>query len=853
MAMLIYEGSQVELSGECVLGRHRDCGIVLKDGSASRRHSRVFQADGFWWAEDLGSANGTKVNGQRIDGRRGLRNGDAIRIGDAEVQFACAERESAPAAPEAAAAAKPGLDPQSLAGRTIAGYELRRLIGRSGMGFLYEAQQLNLQRKVAFKVFFRRIVEQDPEFPAKFRELVSKSGSLANESFVQLHENGVEDGLVWYSMEFVEGGSLIHLLDREGPFAPDLALLVAERIAAAMAVSHNAGVIHRDLSLRTVMLTPEGKIKIFDLGIAGLLGVARERKPETAWHVAPDAVGASQPADDVYSLGCILHHLLTGRPPFAGPDAESVHKAHSGAEIPSLRTAVPQLPAAADDLFQGMLTKVRDWRIADMAEVAKRLRAVREGLADGAQADGKARRMVARSVAADRARERSALKLVIGLSVVGLLVLIGVLVVLPNLRRAPVADEVRPSGAPPVEQVRRNAPVGPVATADPNLAEVRELRARLGEGPERGWARIEADAAALGARLPAGSPAAAELGLLRQQVAADATQWYQREVAKLPAGAGAVGARLAGLSRLRDLAGERERPDADARFQEELAVLVQRLNESRRQARRALESGRAAELPSIAAALEAEFRATPVAGLQRQFATLCQEAAAVAARWNRDWRTTSIAFDEWRGDAALAAGAALLIVGDPARAKRILLADQALAAGPLLRRREGLITGLAAILAFDDPADMQYLDVLSGEPVVAGGALAGKSDDPSALSCTVPVGGAAWSAEFELRLAAAAGELIASCVADGQTGLMLRLSEGSLVVRSAGGETTQAAEVAGLRRLRLAARDGLLRVQLDGRQVAELPASAIVAGSQLRLELAGADWRLESLQVVGGR
>ena len=166
MAMLVYEGNQVELDGECVLGRQRDNPIVLKDGAASRRHARVFQADGHWWVEDLGSANGTKVNGARIAKRRGLRNGDAIRIGDAEVQFHCAERESAPEAQAPAVR----VDPQSLEGRMVGGYLIGRLMGRSGMGFLYRAEQTSLKRTVAFKVFSRKVCEDDPQFAERFRE-----------------------------------------------------------------------------------------------------------------------------------------------------------------------------------------------------------------------------------------------------------------------------------------------------------------------------------------------------------------------------------------------------------------------------------------------------------------------------------------------------------------------------------------------------------------------------------------------------------------------------------------------------------------------------------------------------------
>lgn len=862
--MLVYEGNQVELAGECILGRQRDCGIVIRDGAASRKHARVYQAEGRWWVEDLGSANGVKLNGKRVEGRAGMRNGDAIRIGEAEVQFHCSELESPEAKP-----ATVRLDPQSLQGRVIAGYAVSRLMGRSGMGFLYAASQSSLQREVAFKVFARKVVEDDAAFPERFRELASKAGSLRHDGFVQMHENGVEDGLVWYSMELVQGDTLAHLLEREGRFAPELALLACERVASALAEAHKAGIVHRDLNPRTLMLTAEGKVKILDLGIAAMLGRGRDRqRPEYAWHVAADATPASepQPADDVYALGCVLHHLLTGQPPYSGATSDEVRRAHAESEIPSLCKAVPALPATADTLLQGMLTKNRDWRLADMAAVATRLREVRDGLAGGGSAQGQAERMVGRAVAAQQRRDRSALKRTIVLSAIALLALVAYLVMPGLLAPAqpvetappvpPAATGVPPRLAPtPTQPAPAPVPVKPpVATADPALGQVRDLRNRLGEGPTRGWSVLEADAAALAAQLPAGSPAAAELRLVSQQLADDADAWYRAELAKLPAaGPGAAGARLTALSRLRDEAGAAERADADARYQEELAILMQRLNEARRQARRALESGRPAELPAIATALAPFFAGTPVTGLQRQFATLCGEATRIAGFWNTDWRTTAIAFERQRGERAIAAGAALLLAGDPARARRVLVADPQLAAGDLMRRREALMGGLAAVLTFDEPGDMQFIDVLNGEPKLAGGALTGKAGEATGFACTVPIGGGDWMADVSLVLAAPGAEVVLSCGAAGEGGLMLRLAENRLMVRQGGAERSVSTAIAGARRLRVSSRAGELRIVLDGRDVARLDRVVVPEQSQLRLELAGSDWRLEELQVVGGR
>ena len=289
------------------------------------------------------------------------------------------------------------------------------------------------------------------------------------------------------------------------------------------------------------------------------------------------------------------------------------------------------------------------------------------------------------------------------------------------------------------------------------------------------------------------------------------------------------------------------------RYQEELAILVQRLNDARRQARRALEAGRASELPQLAQALAPAFAGTPFTALQRQFSVICTEAAGVAALWNTDWRTTAIAFERQRGERAIAAGAAMLLAGDPSRARRILLADPQLAEGAFMRRREALMGGLAAVLTFDEPADMQYLDVAVGEPRLEGGALVGRAAQAVGLAAGVPVGGSDWLAEVALRLDGADAEVVLSCVAGGEPALLVRLAEGRLVVRHAGAERSVPATVAGQRRLRLTCRGGALLVVLDGREQARFERSAVPAEAQLRLDLAGADWRLEEMQVVGGR
>ncbi|MEK7415267.1 MAG: FHA domain-containing serine/threonine-protein kinase, partial [Planctomycetota bacterium] len=456
MAMLIYEGKQTEVEGECTLGRHRDCGLVVSDGGASRKNTRVFLAEGCWWVEDLKSANGTRHNGTKLEGKTRLRNGDSIRIGESEVAFFCSEREST---------AAQRIDPQSLEGREVAGYRVGQLLGRSGLGFMYRAQQISLQRQVAFKVFARKVVEEDPQFAGKFRELVAKSGKIEHDSFVKMHENGEEDGLTWYSMELVQGDTLAHLLAREGKFQPELALLVCERIAVAMSAAHKAGVIHRDLAPRTVMLTAEGTVKILDLGIASVLGRWRDRaRPEAAWHSAPEVATKSepQPADDAYSLGCMMYHLLVGQRPFTGGSAEQVFKAHAQEMIPSLQAHVPLIGTKANELFQTLAAKNPEWRSHNMTEIAASLRELREGMAQSAvSAQNQAKKMLVRAQASKQRSDAKTLRNVIVLTVIALVGLIVWVLQSPQIPTNTIAQAAEPVTPTDVESVVR--PIAPIS------------------------------------------------------------------------------------------------------------------------------------------------------------------------------------------------------------------------------------------------------------------------------------------------------------------------------------------------------------------------------------------------------
>ncbi|MCS6970318.1 MAG: FHA domain-containing protein kinase, partial [Planctomycetes bacterium] len=859
-------------SGSCTIGRHSSCGLVIADRAASRQHARVFHADGCWQVEDLGSANGTVVNGERLVGRRQLRNGDAIGIGDSEILFACSDAENPPSSAP--------LDPQSLAGRTIAGFRLERLLARTGTGYVYRAEQRSMQRPAAIKVFARDC-RADPSFAERFRAALARAASFTHERFVRVLDSGIEGGLAWYATEWIDGDTLEQLLQRERRFAPALGLLIIERVAAALADAHRAGLVHGALELRSVMLDQAGKIRIFDLGLAELLPPGRVR-PEHLWYRAPDSTTPPEAPEDAYAVGCMLYHVLTGAPPFTGATAEAVQQAHAGPALPSLRSVLPRpLAEDADALLAQLLAKRRAQRSSDLAEAAARLRALRQKLADAAAAEQQAQRLAARAAAARRAREQHLLKQVlVGAAAVLVVGILGFVVLPQLLRSAPVgtadaaatsapasagthATPATPTSVPAVSAAAP-PPAPPAAAApasasssiasDPALSELQALRRRIPEGASIGWPTLEDELASLQKRLAQRPQLANELQLAREQLQRAAAAWYREQLAALPPPKPEhVGARLSTFLRLRDVAGSDERLDADNRYQQELILLMQHLNDTRRQARRALEAGRFEELLPLAESLAAATVGTPFAALQRQFAAQCREAAGIKAFWQRDWKTTALTFEQQRGERALAAGAALLLAGEHARARRLLLGDPALNRGELQLRRADILSGLSAVLDFNDPADLFFLEVERGEPRMAESALVGSGSDSTALLCTVPIGGPDWLCEATLHLAGEDAEALISCVSESRSHLLLRISDDQLTLRQEQQEQRLPLPTAGTHRLRLGARGGALVISLAGREVLRLPRSPVPPDARLRLEFSGADWRLEALQVAGGR
>ncbi len=889
MPKLVIAGVETDIAQECTLGRHRSCGLQITSEAASRQHAKVFFVDGLWWIEDLGSANGTSLNGSRLSERKRLRDGDLIAIGQVEITFR-AEALTTPEtvairAPSGAIPGRtPGVDITALAGQQIAGYRIERYLGRGILGAVYHAQQLNLDRPVAFKVFDPARCDRDAGLSKRFLAEAGKVGSVTHDGLVQLHESGEYEGLLWCSMEWVAGDTLEKLIARDTRLEPQTAFVIAEKIAEALAAAHAKGVIHGDLRPTHVIVMGDGRVKLTDVGMMGIFEEAElpaTAPAKDAWYLAPEEVGegASDPRSDIYSLGCLLFHLLAGHPPYTGADFTEVIQAHAREAIPSLAgTGVRGDLRQVDALLLGLLAKQPHLRPATMAEVITDLEALRKAPLPGVPSPRTATRFPSSAdqprlprTAPTFARQLRAYLMPVG--VVLVLVVLGIVIiphltsrVVPGSEPEPVALAASPQAVsvvqapPPVSAPE--SPAKPTPPATSALADAwRVVQAMVEQAQAKpDWPAAEQ---ALTAFAPTVAANPALVGAVRErqrQLVADGDRWYRTQLAALPAAVDAAGLahHLHQLNTLRDAVLADNRADAQSRYQEALTKLGQSLDAARRQARQLIDGGKVDQLPALATGLAPAFAGTPLVDAQRQFAVLCTEAAAAKPLVQGTWALTHPRLLAAKGEPALAAAAILLLVGDNTEAKNLLANDPALASGALLRRREALNGRTAAILTFDQPDDLRFIEVITGEPRMAAGALTAAPGEPITLTCATPVRTSGWEVVVGATLAATQAESEAQFslgvgeAADAQ--VRIEGETVALKVRTATGwEQTQVQRPAGPAvRVRIAERAGSVLVSLNEQKVLSAAAAKVAPGAVFRFEAVGLTWGLTDLQVVAG-
>jgi serine/threonine-protein kinase len=255
-------------------------------------------------------------------------------------------------------------------------------LGRGGMGRVYLAQEEIGGRQAAIKVLAAELAT-DPGFLHRFQREIEALSRLDHPAIVHFYESGLENGLYFYAMEYVEGESLETVLLQQGRLPWNEVLDIALQICPALKHVHDHGIIHRDLKPPNILRTPDGRIKLTDFGIAklfasthltatgGVVGTAEFLSPEQA---------AGKPVtkrSDLYSLGVVLYALLTGRSPFEGNNFLDLLHKHRYAQFDRPQKVVPDLPYELDEIVCQLLEKDPAARPADCLVLTRQLEAFR--------------------------------------------------------------------------------------------------------------------------------------------------------------------------------------------------------------------------------------------------------------------------------------------------------------------------------------------------------------------------------------------------------------------------------------------------------------------------------------------
>ncbi len=249
-------------------------------------------------------------------------------------------------------------------------YELAHRLGRGGMGEVWSARDHELDRQIALKFMHRADHQSDAALrEERFHREARYTARLRHSGVPTIHDKGkLPDGRLYLVMELVKGDTLTKLLKEHGSCPVDQVLSITEQIASVLAAAHRSGLVHRDLKPANLMLTPSGRVKVLDFGIAAALTPSSQEPPLTSpsgsavgtpGFISPEqAVG--QPAtdrSDLYALGCVLYEILTGRPPFRADTPVAVAYQHVYEVPPPIAELKPGVPDTLTDLVMQLLAK----------------------------------------------------------------------------------------------------------------------------------------------------------------------------------------------------------------------------------------------------------------------------------------------------------------------------------------------------------------------------------------------------------------------------------------------------------------------------------------------------------------
>ena len=282
------------------------------------------------------------------------------------------------------------------AGQHVAGrYQVVRLLGMGAVGSVYEAEHIELRRRVALKVL-RRMFFKDERMLARFLQEARTAASVNHPGVVQVFDLGQDDeGVVFIAMEMLEGEELNARIRREHPLPVEFVVRVGCDLADAVAAAHARGIVHRDLKPQNVFLANAGRhrdiVKVLDFGLAKINEPTQAALTQTGevfgspYYMAPEQLRNSKDVDqrtDVYSLGVILYEALAGTPPFKAEKLYDLVLKIATEQPRPLQDVRPDTPDKLIEVIQLAMTKGRDGRFATVREMLDELERVLHALSN---------------------------------------------------------------------------------------------------------------------------------------------------------------------------------------------------------------------------------------------------------------------------------------------------------------------------------------------------------------------------------------------------------------------------------------------------------------------------------------
>jgi serine/threonine-protein kinase len=251
-------------------------------------------------------------------------------------------------------------------------YELLSLLGTGGFGRVYRVRDLRLEREVALKVLHPSLT-QDPEVVERFRREAQLAARLSHPNIVNIYDIAGRSGLIWYTMELIDGPSLAQLVERDGPLPLDQLLRLLREALSALAHAHGSGLVHRDIKPENMLIEPDGSLRITDFGLAlalrGKFGGATSQSGTPQFASPEQLLGERvDQRSDLYSLAAVAYYALLGSPPFPGLTTEQILAKQTTNQVPTSKGRRDDVSDALEGVLDRALSADVESRFPSAAE-----------------------------------------------------------------------------------------------------------------------------------------------------------------------------------------------------------------------------------------------------------------------------------------------------------------------------------------------------------------------------------------------------------------------------------------------------------------------------------------------------